>query len=250
MGNNSSGFRNEDEIIECLNDKKVSELNSNLKEFINFLFPNVNEGLRIRASSGKRGQKPDMIIDIDNEIKKVSIKKGSGNSVHQENVDVFIKFLSSINIPNDIINELLRFHWGDGTCDGTGTIRMSGKDYIREFANEIEKINEKFNQKDNLKHFINRFIIQGKSKEYDEIDSIYYGNACKGHWANRKEIMDYIINDKFKVNSIHFGPLTYQTWNRCVNFNPKTENRRKVMQIKWASLFSDLVAIERSRNNE
>ena len=79
---------------------------------------------------------------------------------------------------------------------------------------------------------------------------LYYGDINEGHWAKKEEIMEYIVNNIFKMKSIHFGPVTYQIWNRCLNFNKNTENRRRVMQIKWASLYKDLLVIERDRKNE
>lgn len=250
MGDNTSGFKNEDELIEYLNNKKIKYLNNNMKNFIFFLFGNIYEEKTIKATSGKKGQKPDMIITVDEKNKRISIKKGAGNSVHQEKVDVFVEFLASINISNEIINKLLRFHWGDGTSDGTGTQRISGSDYKQQFPEEIEMINKEFNKEKNIKEFIYRFIMQGKSDDYDIVDALYYGNVNEGHWASRDEIIEYVVNNIFSLNSIHFGPLTYQIWNRCLNFNPKMEDRREVMQVKWGSLLNDLLNIERNRKNE
>lgn len=250
MGNNTSGFENENELIKYLNNKNVKNLNNNIKNFIFFLFGNIDEESTIQATSGKSGQKPDMIIAIDDKIKRISIKKGTGNSVHQEKIDVFVEFLMSINIPNEIINKLLRFHWGDGTSDGTGAQRVSSSYYKQQFPEEIEIINEEFNKGKNIKEFIYRFILQGKSSDYDIVDALYYGNVKEGHWASREEIVDYAINNIFSLSTVHFGPLTYQIWNRCLNFNPKTENRRNVMQVKWGSLLNDLLNIERNRRNE
>ncbi len=247
MGSNKSGFENENKLITYLNNKKVKELNQNLKQFIYFLFDNINEESKIKTLEGKKGQKPDITIIINNDIKRISIKKGSGNSVHQEKIEVFTKFLSSINIPNDIINELLMFHWGDGTCDGTGEKRILGKKYEQTYPDKIDKINLEFNKEANKKKFINRFIIQGKSEEYDLIDALYHGNVEEGHWASKDEIINYFVDNEFKSNSIHFGSLTYQVWNRCLNLNPKMEERRYVMQVKWGSLLKDLIIIERNR---
>lgn len=246
----TSGFDNENKLIEYLDNKRVKDLNENLKEFIFFLFEDINEESIIRAKSGETGQKPDMIISINEDMKRISIKKGSGNSVHQEKIDVFVKFLLSINVPNEIINKLLKFHWGDGTSNGTGVKRISSSEYKKEFLKEIDIINEEFNKEKNIKKFINRFIMQGKSNEYDMIDAVYYGNTSEGHWASKDEIIGYITDNVFELDTVHFGPLTYQTWNRCLNFNPKTENRRKVMQIKWGSLLHDIIIIERNRKNE
>ena len=92
--------------------------------------------------------------------------------------------------------------------------------------------------------------MQGKSDDYDIVDALYYGNVNEGHWASKDEIIEYVVNNTFNLNSIHFGPLTYQIWNRCLNFNPNTENRRRVMQVKWGSLLNDLLIIERNRKNE
>ena len=250
MGDNTSGFENEDELIEYLNSKKIKDLNSNMKDFIFFIFGNIDEENIIQATSGKSGQKPDMIITINNVIKRISIKKGTGNSVHQEKVDVFVEFLESINISNETINKLLKFHWGDGTSDGTGSQRISSSDYKQQFPEEIEMINKEFNKEKNIKEFIYRFIMQGKSDDYDIVDALYYGNVNEGHWASKDEIIKYVVNNIFNLNSIHFGPLTYQIWNRCLNFNPNTENRRRVMQVKWGSLLNDLLIIERNRKNE
>lgn len=250
MGDNTSGFENEDELIEYLNSKKIKDLNSNMKDFIFFIFGNIDEENIIQATSGKSGQKPDMIITINNVIKRISIKKGTGNSVHQEKVDVFVEFLESINISNETINKLLKFHWGDGTSDGAGSQRISSSDYKQQFPEEIEMINKEFNKEKNIKEFIYRFIMQGKSDDYDIVDALYYGNVNEGHWASKDEIIEYVVNNIFNLNSIHFGPLTYQIWNRCLNFNPNTENRRRVMQVKWGSLLNDLLIIERNRKNE
>lgn len=250
MGDNTSGFKNEDALIEYLNSKKIKDLNSNMKDFIFFIFGNIDEENIIQATSGKSGQKPDMIITINNVIKRISIKKGKGNSVHQEKVDVFVEFLESINISNETINKLLKFHWGDGTSDGTGSQRISSSDYKQQFPEEIEMINKEFNKEKNIKEFIYRFIMQGKSDDYDIVDALYYGNVNEGHWASKDEIIEYVVNNIFSLDSIHFGPLTYQIWNRCLNFNPNTENRRRVMQVKWGSLLNDLLIIERNRKNE
>ena len=250
MEDNTSGFQNENELIGYLNNEKIKKMNNNLKEFILFLFGDISEESIVQAIPGKGGQKPDMIITANGKVRKISIKKGSGNSVHQENIDVFTEFLTSIDIPSEIINKLLKFHWGDGTSDGTGTKRVSSSEYKKEFLKEIDIINEEFNKEKNIKHFINRFILQGKLEEYDEVDVVYYGNINDGHWASKNEIIDYITNNIFNIDTVHFGPLTYQIWNRCLNFNPKTENRRKIMQVKWGSLLNDLLNIERNRKNE
>ena len=73
MGSNTSGFQNETDLISALSNKLYAELNDNLKKFISFLFPQVNNNDKIKCYSGMVGQKPDIIIEINNKRKNVSI---------------------------------------------------------------------------------------------------------------------------------------------------------------------------------
>lgn len=247
MGSNTSGFQNETDLISALANKYYLNLNNNLKEFILFLFPQVNDYDKIKCYSGKSGQKTDIIIEINNKRKNVSIKKGSGNSVHQEDIDLFIDFLTTLDISEEAKIELLKYHWADGTTDGSDKIRVSSAEYKMEHQNELDLINIELNKKEPLTKLITRVLFKGKNNEFDEADVVYYGTINKGHWATKDEIIKYMVNNNFDINSIHFGPLTYQIWNRCLNFNPNTENRRNVMQVKWGSLEKDLLIIEKER---
>lgn len=247
MGSNTSGFQNETDLIGALSNKLYRELNDNLKKFISFLFPQVNNNDKIQCRSGMVGQKPDIIIEINNKRKNVSIKKGSGNSVHQEDIDLFIDFLTNLNISEKAKNELLKYHWADGTIDGSGKTRISSAKYKAEHQKEIDLINSELNKKELLTKLITRVLFKGKSDKFEEADIVYYGTINKGHWATKDEIIKHMLNNKIDINSIHFGSLTYQIWNRCLNFNPNTENRRNVMQVKWGSLERDLLIIEKER---
>lgn len=247
MGSNTSGFQNETDLISALANKYYLNLNNNLKNFISFLFPQVNDYDKIKCYSGMVGQKPDIIIEINNKRKNISIKKGSGNSVHQEDIELFIDFLTTLDISEEAKIELLKYHWADGTTNGSGKIRVSSAEYKAEHQNEIDLINSELNKKETLTKLITRVLFKGKNDEFDEADVVYYGTINKGHWATKNEIIKYMLNNNFDINSIHFGPLTYQIWNRCLNFNPNTENRRNVMQVKWGSLEKDLLIIEKER---
>lgn len=247
MGSNTSGFQNETDLISSLSNNTFEQLNDNLKKFISFLFPQVNKNDKIKCYSGMAGQKPDIIIEINGKKKNVSIKKGSGNSVHQEDIKLFMDFLTTLDVSEEAKIELLKYHWADGTTDGTGKIRISGTEYKIKHQKDINLINSELNKKGPLTKLITRVLFKGKSENFAEADVVYYGTINKGHWATKEEIIKYILNNKFDINSIHFGPLTYQIWNRCLNFNPNTENRRNIMQVKWGSLEKDLLNIEKER---
>ena len=249
MSSNLDGFQNECDLINYLNGKQYKDLNENMKSFIKFMYPNINDIDIINAIPGKSGQKPDIEIIINQQSKMISVKKGSGNSVHQENVDLFMDFLTSLNVDINVKIELLKYHWSDGSTDGSGKIRVSSSEYKRANQRQIELINKELNEPNILRKIVNRILFQGKNNNYDRAEYIYHGNVNNGKWASDKEVFQYIENNEFDINSVHFGPLTYQIWNSCLNHNPRTENRRNVMQSKWGSLMIDLINIERDRNN-
>ena len=249
MGSNINGFQNENNIINYLNNSKYNELNSNIQKFIKFLYPKVKSDDIIYAFPGIIGQKPDMIININSITKYISIKIGNGNSVHQESIDLFINFLTSLNLSERAKIELLKYHWADGTTNGTGKIRVSSAEYKLSHQKELRIINNEVNKSEFLRPIATRILFKGKDYNYDLVDAIYYGDVLNGHWASRSEILRYFTSRNFYSDSIHFGPLNYQIWNRCLNLNPNTENRRSVMQVKWGSLLQDLMNIESERDN-
>lgn len=250
LGDNSNGFKNEEKIRNYLNNKKLSQLNKNMSDFITFLFNDVNINSQITVKKGANGQKGDMKIYINNVEKIVSIKIGSGNSVHQEKFNEFLLFLEEINVPTNLITYMQYFHWADGSIDNTGDSRIDNKTFILKHDDTISSLNAFFNKKDILIKLADRFLFQGKSNNYECVDSIYYGNIECGMWANRNEIIDFISNFNSSSKNLHFGPMSYQVWNRCLNKNPNTEIRRNVMQIKWGSIERDLRYIRNGGKND
>ena len=43
-------------------------------------------------------------------------------------------------------------------------------------------------------------------------------------------------NQTDDFNSIHFSSLVLQPWSRNLNYNPKYEDRRNYVQVKWYRL--------------
>lgn len=131
FGDNSDGFANENEIINYLNSiKKFDDINSNMKEFLSFLFCRNLNGCIISAYKPKGMVKPDVAITINGVTKYVSVKKGSGNSVHQEPISTFETFLKNNNVSYQIITYLKEFHYGDSSTNGNGGTRISAPVWI------------------------------------------------------------------------------------------------------------------------
>ena len=90
-----NGFLNEYQFIIELNEKRVYQLNPLLRELITDLFDEINDNSFIKSWKNRYKQKTDIFIKIGNQIRSISIKVGSRNSVHTESMDEFVDLISS-----------------------------------------------------------------------------------------------------------------------------------------------------------
>ena len=239
-----SGFENEDKIIEALNGKSIDELNSNLQQLIKESFVNYQGTIEVVKQAGQN--KSDLKITIANESHTYSIKKGTGNSIHQEPIEPFLEFLSqNYGIDEEMKNSLRLFIWGDNTLDGKGNIsdRLSAPQFKKKYPQTIDSIQAFFNTIKTA--LVKRFLIEGvqstSSAEY-----VYYGTVEDGVCCKSDKIVDWIVNNNSK-GAISIGKLTFQAWNRNINGGDKSEKKRGVIQLKWGSIKDDIVVISNEK---
>ena len=244
------GFNNEKMILESLNNKRYKDLNENLKLFCKNIFSYDFQGNEIiTAQKPKIKQtKTDVIVSFNGIDKNISIKKGSGNSVHQETLDEFVKYLENKQVPIDIINNLKLFHYGDDTIEGNGNTRYTADECKIKYSKEIAQINNFFNQGTLFEDLLDRFLFIGNIHNASIVDFIYYGSIYEAIWASRQDIIKYFKTNKFNSSTIHIASLTYQVWGRDPNRNAKHPNRRYIMQIKWGNLMNNLKEIQKLRS--
>lgn len=236
-----SGEENEFTFVQYLNNKKISMLNPMFKDLIDELFPLEDENSIIKCWKNHLKQKSDIFIKINNKIKSISIKKGSRNSVHVERISDFIHFLIENNVKKDTIIEYLKYHYADGSTNGKGFKRLSASEYKKDNQKKIDEINEEFNNEKIIKAAIDRFIIKGNNSDY-YIDAIIDGEVDNFVWITRNDIVNIILSKKDVYStSVHFGPITCQPKNRCLNYNSLYEKDRFCVQMKWYSLFDDII---------
>lgn len=254
FNNDKSGFQNEFDICNELNKKRVNELNIMYRDFINDLFSNIKDDDIIICHVDKTNKKYDIVIEINGMIKKISIKKGIKNSVHVEKIASFIHFLIINQISRNSIIEYLKYHYADGTTNGTGKNRISISEYKVSNQNQIDLINKELNKNSILEKAIDRFVLKGNISK-DSIDAILFGVKDDFIWIKKEDIKKIILSKKDIYSSaIHFGPLTVQPLDRCLNRNKKYEKKRFYIQIKWYNLADDIIefmnkrAIEQSYN--
>ncbi len=173
-------------------------------------------------------------------IKKgISIKSGSRNSVHLEPIPSFIHFLKKNGFKKE--DFLLRYLYSDGTNNNTGVNRQSIQEYKTEHSEEIFSINQEFLPF--KKKIIERFLLQVDIFYRVSVDAFIDGTPNDFLWATRDEVVQHLVHTDCDSLSVHVGKLYIQEWNKNLNRNPKYEFCRNYIQVKWYSIFDDIIQI-------
>lgn len=235
-----SGFENEDKIMEAINGKKFNDLNYNLQQLIKDSFSSYQGKIEATKEAGQN--KSDLKIIIGNESHTYSIKKGTGNSIHQEPIESFLEFLAqNYNIDEEMKDNLRLFIWGDGTLDGKAEVsnRLSAPQFKKQYPKVVETVQTFFNT---IKTpLIKRFLIEGVQSN-SSAEYVYYGTVESGVCCKSDKVVEWIANNNSK-GAISIGKLTFQAWNRNINGGDKSEKKRGVIQLKWGSIKDDIEVI-------
>lgn len=233
-----TGFQNEDNIINYLNTTPFDDLNEIHQKFI----LDINNGIKpqkILATKYAGANKADIGVTIDDTEYLFSIKKGSGNSVHQEPLEEFITYLKDeVEDDEEFFNSLRFFIWGDGTLDGTGDkkYRIDAPKFKKLYPNHVSIIQNFLNKHKDI--LVDRFVISGV-KSNKSANFLWYGESINGIMISKEDMLT-IINGATK-KPISLGILTFQAWNRNIKPDGKTEDRRGVIQLKWGTLRNDIL---------
>lgn len=234
-------FDNEDNIINYLNWKKISDLNKNMYEFILFLFPFIKENDIIKSYKKGWQNKSDISIEVNWMKKHISIKKWSWNSVHQEPIEWFIKYLKqNFSISDELSNDIRFFIWWDWTLNWTWKkeLRLNTREIQSKYPDLINGIRFFF---DTIKYeLIERFIILWDKSKISP-DVIYHWDIDKWYWNNSKNILDKMcLQENISKWAIPVWALTFQAWNRAINWD-KSEKKRWVIQLKFPWILNYLI---------
>ncbi len=238
---NINGYDNEYEFVKVLNGKLICELDPMTYDLIKYLYPYEPENSLIRCWRNHYFQKSDILIKINGKIKGVSIKKGIKNSVHVEAISEFIHFLIENHLSRENVVEYLKYHYADGTTNGKGKVRLSSEEYKRNHQIQIDEINKELQNPKLIKKAVGRFVLKGNNSFYP-ISALIYGEVNDFLWITKEDIINIFLR---KLNSystsVHFGPLIVQPKNRCLNYNLLYNKDRYCVQLKWYSLFDDIM---------
>ena len=152
---------------------------------------------------------------------------GRRNSVHCESIEKFIRFLEVLGVSKNIINEILRFHYSDGTIDGTGKTRQSVVEYKRDNEDSINLINSELAKRHIITAAINRFMVQGIQNRANKIDLLLYGIPIDFFFVTPNELHKY-MQKKINVKSttVYIANFTLQPLSRVLNCDHKREYMR------------------------
>lgn len=240
-----NGYQNELDFIRELNNKKFGQLNPIYQDLLLALYSDVKKSEIVKAEKYGKYAKTDIVITIRNKRKGISIKSGYKNSVHVEPIEKFKKYLELNNVDEKVIDKFLRYIYSDGTNNNTGETRVSNADYIFVNEEDVKKLNENF--KELKKKLIRRFLIEADIKYRVKVDAFINGTVNDFIWATTEEVQDFLENKEIESTSVHTGKLYIQTWDKNIIRNPKYENRREYIQVKWFSMYDDMIEIMSKR---
>lgn len=259
-GSNSHGFINETNISEYLNGKKYSEINLNMRSFIDFIAK--SQGFNVQPNDviisepiNNSNLKQDITIEISNKKYFISLKIGGGNSIHQEKVEDFIDYLSNnFQISDEIANDIRLYVWADGSLDGsTSIVRANDGKIKNRFNATIFKHN--YPDKRNIiqtyltnhnKQLLKHFLFEGRHNS--KVDFIYHGSLENGSWASADQVLEYNIENQFNAGDkntpcLYVGKASIQPWNSAQSGTDSAEKKRGQIQVKYSQLEKDLKKI-------
>lgn len=258
-GSNLHGNKNEELLVKYLDGKKLSDLNTNMKNFINFIIQDKEISFAkedtIKSYLVTNNKfKQDIIIVLQGEEYNVSVKMGTGNSVHQEKIEDFINYLkNAYNISETLANDFRLSIWVDGTLDGKGDVNNRFKiSKLKElYPKSKERIQKFLNE--NRKGLITHFIKVGRHNSH--VDYIYHGSINNGSWISIDQLINYNLDYAYDLNkaraALPIGRMSIQPWNPVLNGNPKTEHKRGQVQVKYTSMENDFAyLIEKNSENK
>ena len=241
----------EDEFILQLNDKKVAELNDNLRYMLEDLFGVIDRKEIIKCKKADDWIKPDVLITYQDRTKGLSIKNGKADTFHTEQLKYFVPYLRSIGVSERSIKTLLLFQFGDGTTDGTGNYRMNQVQTYEKYKDRIKEFNEEMNENDEIvSALIDRFLFAGVNPEADKADAVFIGDAYNGVCVTKKQMMKFIKNFKYDFyNNPHVGPILLIPAGRNIMRNSLHEEKRLKIVAWWPKAENTFYSIARRYSN-
>ena len=212
MGKNR-GFEQEREVINELDDKLFSDVSPKYKHLMQNIGFNIKNNTKIscqKKEGARLEKKRDLVIKAESKSVNVSVKRGSQNSIHQENIHEFVNFLDSFSKLEESEKDLIyEFHWCDGTIDNTGKVE--------------DRTDKSKYRKQNEVRYSQYMTVLNKYKEpifyrawigtINKPDYLVHFTKNEIRCYNFSDLLDYHLAYENK-NTV--GILRMQNWNACL----------------------------------
>lgn len=239
---NNNGTLAEQEFIKALDMQKFSDLNNNLKNFISIIFPQIDDSEVLHAEHCNPLGKPDIKVTFKGESHFVSLKSGTAEHVHNEQLTKFLKKIEMFHVPSFVMDTLKRFHYGDGTLDGTGDVRMSYEELFPTMISDIRVANDYLNESnDNIVNFVDTIVFKGNDESLPAADFLYHGNVNYGIMCSRKQVLKHLKRKNYDfMRNLHIGPIQFHPYARYVAGDGAHPFKRELVNFKWVNLIPDI----------
>ena len=244
MSNN--GIRNEYEIVDAINNKKVKDLSQNFQFNLKKIFGVMDENEVIIAERVANHTKPDIWVEYKGIRKYISIKSGRANEVHLEQLTTLVEFFKENALPEEFINFFKEYCYGDGTTDGSHGVPYEFAQLKLLYKDKSKRFNREILSKHYLiENVIDRAIFSG-AKGGVPADYIYFGDIYYGELVSKKQIFKHLMIQKWSyMDNPHIGPLQFRMMQRGYPSRPEFEYKRHMVCFWWANLEADLRYIAR-----
>lgn len=221
-----------EKIINSLNNHRFEDLSSNFKRFIKYIYDDIKDDDLILCR-GVNGRKVDCVISVNKVEKYISIKDGDIVCAYRDRVVSLILFLYSVGASKDCLLSILRYHYADGTYDGSGGYADSLGQLLKiDFEKEINIVNEEFKDQEKHGKVLEEFIFTEKSGR--RVDYFYYGDSRCGIFAQTDELKYQILNnkDKYRHDFMRIGAFNFIALKRNQPFNYCMDYRKHYCVLK------------------
>jgi len=239
----NEGLLNEQRMILALNNKKFEELNPNLQTFVMQILPDLDKSRPIECFKCKEYTKPDIVISQGKKVRYISLKTGTADTMHSENVDTFVEFLRENGFDDYSIESYLLYHYGDGTTDGTGTDRLGVVAVREKYDKRITALNDALNKsKDFLKKFADRVMWQGVNPLEMPADVIYHGTEEYGCFMSKYQLTRHLERKSWSYMQfvLHVGPFVIRPRARYPGKEIKNDEFRRKVIVYYPRILADI----------
>ena len=242
MNSNSNGLISEQEIIHGLNNKRVGDISNHLREILRCLFGPLDDNSYVLCTKVDDANKTDFIIKLDAHERFVSMKQGRAESVHDEEIDSFCKYLKDNGISSKTIETIRLYHFGDGTVDGSGSTRMGYAEVMVWLGERIVDANSELNfSREFVFKTVERCVFLGAKNDNIAADCIYFGDRNYGFVATKKQIYKHLGKRDFAFyDNLHIGPLLLRPHSRYAGRPIVSVRNRRRCVLYWPRLGSDI----------